>query len=798
MCLTVLRFLSYIFALLLVCFAAHGTNVQFLLTDSQYGISRTTNALVTVQAENIGQNGITLLPLKLQQSTDATGQTTFTNLFGSSIAGFYHWTVAIANSSQRVQGDMWVSSTNLGTVTESFIDIVNGAPTYPNGTWAWSAQASDLRYSQSTNIIANFVTQSQLNNASNILVAFIIATNGAILTVATNLYYQSGLNATNLATALTNDVSTVGLANTNLSYLIGAAGSNNVAKVGLANTNLSYLIGLGNTNYTFTATNNQSISNGLMAFQPTNVWATFNYVTNAIVVTSNALSSVSVTASNAIPITNGTGYVTTLNGASVLTGRTIQTTNITLLDSNSTAGYIIFPHGDIIQEYNQGFNQANDTGIYIGIGGQLLLYESFSFVAGATNDIGGYLASAPIIGSSIPGGVKNLIGFSSINPSFSQIAGGYGNSLYSPFSFIAGGSNNLSLNARFTFAAGANAKNAHDGTFVWNGYTGPNTPQFSSTGTNQVLFNAAGGMGINTNNPGTNALAVQGTGLINGDLFNLGNINLNGLPSTYQFTTNIVAIFNAGITAANGTYTNMGGKVYTNILGNGSSLNFQNPSWILQTNQVNSYSASSLAVGSVWSAIIGVSTPPNSSYGYTNNFLGQVVANFPGGVGGTATTLSNTNTVGAGIHISIVTNAVGSYAVYVISADTQTNGFFQYTNFVSNITNGLATTNYVVNATNNLEVALTNLNYSLYYPTSNPSQFTTIGIATNGIANTNFVNAQDLTASNGATRVFFFNANPSNNVIVTSASIGFNTNGMVWINHNGNSNNWLVLITTNR
>lgn len=185
------------------------SNIQFLLTDPQFGISQTTNALITLQPVNIGNQGnIQVLPISNSGRTDSTGQYTFTNLNGGSIQGFYFWTIAIYNSSKRVTGSMWVSSTNLGTVSESFIDNVNGAPTYPAGTWAWSMIASDLRYQQNgTNALnqfyplfgnpSNYVQNATLLAASNAIVSMTPNTNGFATTNYVGVNYYPLSNPSN-------------------------------------------------------------------------------------------------------------------------------------------------------------------------------------------------------------------------------------------------------------------------------------------------------------------------------------------------------------------------------------------------------------------------------------------------------------------------------------------------------------------------------------------------------------------------------------------------------------------------
>jgi hypothetical protein len=58
------------------------------------------------------------------------------------------------------------------------------------------------------------------------------------------------------------------------------------------------------------------------------------------------------------------------------------------------------------------------------------------------------------------------------------------------------------------FGAGTRAKATNVGTFVW---ADSQFEDFGSTTNNQFLIRAQGGVGINTNNPGSNALSVNGT-----------------------------------------------------------------------------------------------------------------------------------------------------------------------------------------------------------------------------------------------------------------------------------------------
>lgn len=124
--------------------------------------------------------------------------------------------------------------------------------------------------------------------------------------------------------------------------------------------------------------------------------------------------------------------------------------------------------------------------------------------------------------SSISGGSFNLaLGL------YSSIAGGRFNTTAGEYSAIGGGLNNTASGAGstipggdgntadgdFSFAAGRGAGAGHKGSFVWSDGTVPSPGLFSSTGQNQFLINAQGGVGIGTNAPG-GRLHVNGTGIV--------------------------------------------------------------------------------------------------------------------------------------------------------------------------------------------------------------------------------------------------------------------------------------------
>jgi hypothetical protein len=90
----------------------------------------------------------------------------------------------------------------------------------------------------------------------------------------------------------------------------------------------------------------------------------------------------------------------------------------------------------------------------------------------------------------IVGGVGNLI---QTNTACASVGGGYSNSITGSYGAIPGGDQNVA--GTNSLAAGHRAKALHTGSFVW----GDSTDQdFTSTGTNQFLIRASGGVGIGT------------------------------------------------------------------------------------------------------------------------------------------------------------------------------------------------------------------------------------------------------------------------------------------------------------
>ena len=123
----------------------------------------------------------------------------------------------------------------------------------------------------------------------------------------------------------------------------------------------------------------------------------------------------------------------------------------------------------------------------------------------------GNIASSPDGSATVSGGFNNTASGDS-----STVSGGASNLARGSYSAIPGGKGNFAAGS-YSLAAGNSAEALDDGAFVW----ADNSPGFfHSTGSNQFLIRATGGVGINTATPtglltistGTGSLSVQKDG----------------------------------------------------------------------------------------------------------------------------------------------------------------------------------------------------------------------------------------------------------------------------------------------
>lgn len=123
-------------------------------------------------------------------------------------------------------------------------------------------------------------------------------------------------------------------------------------------------------------------------------------------------------------------------------------------------------------------------------------------VTGVTGTVaGGSSNLSSGFGAFVGGGNAN-----SANGTYSAVSGGWVNSANSDYAMVPGGiANKAGGFASFAGGSYAHVRSAADtgssgdnGTFVWADYTGSSSNQFTSSGINQFLVRAGGGVGINT------------------------------------------------------------------------------------------------------------------------------------------------------------------------------------------------------------------------------------------------------------------------------------------------------------
>lgn len=156
-------------------------------------------------------------------------------------------------------------------------------------------------------------------------------------------------------------------------------------------------------------------------------------------------------------------------------------------------------------------NQAGDNivGIrdqYATVGGGYsnAALSDYNFIGGGFDNVTAGAGSSVVGGSenSATGGVNNFIGGGLLNEmdspnNYSVISGGRENYTSADYAMIPGGYQN-EVTGDYGFAAGRRAKSLHNGSFVWGDST---NSDIESTGLNQFLVRASGGMGLNTNVP---------------------------------------------------------------------------------------------------------------------------------------------------------------------------------------------------------------------------------------------------------------------------------------------------------
>jgi hypothetical protein len=120
--------------------------------------------------------------------------------------------------------------------------------------------------------------------------------------------------------------------------------------------------------------------------------------------------------------------------------------------------------------------------------------------------------------ATVSGGSTNVV-----TAAMGTIGGGSGNTVSGSYGTVPGGAQNVAR-APYAFAAGSHSHADHQGAFVW---SDSSSAPFVSSGPDQFLISADGGVGIGTNTP-THMLTVEGSAAIRGG----AAITVGVVPST--------------------------------------------------------------------------------------------------------------------------------------------------------------------------------------------------------------------------------------------------------------------------
>jgi len=442
-----LIFLSFLLPVL----AMGHKHVQVNFADAQHSIAQTTNVQTMLQPENYAQDGtVTLTGVPMYGTTDTNGSVTYSNLYGSSIAGFYHITAYLYP--QNFSGDIWVQSTNLGLINANMIYNTFGAATIPQAGAAWTAQTSDLRYAQTTNVLTSYVQIGVLNSTSNAIVNLIPSTNGfASLTQATNI--ASGLIAistnqlasTNFVNSLvsgaTNQLATTNALNSYTLTSVYIAGTNSVA--GVASAQL-----IATNNLLVTYINNQTNTANSVAIAS-------NLLQNSKQPASSILTNLSLTGAftNQLAADSSMIFTTNLSGSLITLKAALQTSLTNgLVTASVTNGLVTasITNGLASTAYVQGatngfVTSAVTNGLISAISAQALTngLASTNFVLSSITSSNANLVSLSLLASSnfaTLQSVTNQIqsaGFAGTN--FSLLVGQNGTSPSPSRSFLGAG-----------------------------------------------------------------------------------------------------------------------------------------------------------------------------------------------------------------------------------------------------------------------------------------------------------------------------------------------------------------------
>lgn len=184
----------------------------------------------------------------------------------------------------------------------------------------------------------------------------------------------------------------------------------------------------------------------------------------------------------------GTGQAATVGGGD---GNAAKATDATIAGGRSNtvydeSGAIGGGNNNVVGTNDSNATNASNATIAGGTNNKAT-WKYASVGGGTTNEASGYT-------STIGGGAQNTA-----SSKGATVAGGESNRATGVFGAVPGGEYNVA-GGQYSLAAGRRAKANHTGSFVW---TDSTNADFSSTGIDQVVVRANGGVGVGTNSPTT-------------------------------------------------------------------------------------------------------------------------------------------------------------------------------------------------------------------------------------------------------------------------------------------------------
>lgn len=648
-------------------------------------------------------------------------------------AGYYGNAVGLTNLiGQQIVGT--IDPGKLATSTTSNLVYFNVAGSFfgVGGTNGWAIQDANGGVVFST----PYTGLAELQSLTNV----ILQSPAIQLRGNTTFTSANGANITNLAaTALvgsapigsvSNAIQTVLQAGTGISLttnlspfaiVIGNTGSsgpvsgNYVTNTGGSATNVSFYKGVTNYGQFY----NMGTNSGSAILYVIGQTALGEVVTNPFTVFNQGITN--VVATNVFGLLPGTGVTFSTNFANgavtiFATGGGGSTNGIAMLSGGGTNTYLLYPTMQFLN-FLGGSNNTTVSGSTIQFGANYVPAGQYNAIVqgtaygvsgntisgGQSNTIGTATASTYILQDTIAGGNGNFIGNGTqvgntvsglanqtTGNSSGQVSGsvalGQDNTIYSAAGLflngvVALGSSNY-VSAAGSFAFGTTATNQNANAFVWSDGTSKNA---NSSNTNQFNIFSKNGVGINTNNPGTNALEVLGyidttVGFsVNGVPLSGSGFNLLSVSNSYGSGSNAVVV--SALTVSNSNQT---AASFVDTYAGYASINLQNPNTGNGSSSLFAALADDSSISfSQFNAQFGINNKEYNSaggYGSTNDAF-IFVQGAPSNVSGFATNGGNLWITLPQTNAALIVN-VGN------GANNQTNVLFQKSNtlFVQNVT----------------------------------------------------------------------------------------------------------------